>query len=993
MIPLKLELTNFLSYRETAVLDFSTIHLACISGANGAGKSTILDGITWALFGQARSKNDDDLVNRLAALEGKTAEVRFTFALEKSTYRVIRRKSPKKSMGLEFQVAVEETRWKPLSEGKTRETQTAIETLLRMSYDTFINASFLLQGKADEFTTKTPNRRKEILADLLGVNQWDVYKEAATTRRKEEEGRLGLLDAQMAELEREIAEEPERAAALQTAEAAKTNIAERLGDKEKLLEQLRRTETAVQQQKQIVQTVKKNLARSQHDLATMQQSAQQRQKERDSFQAILDQAAKIQTDFAAWQTAETHLQAWQNKADQYHQFLQAKRPFELTVTQEKTRLEQRQQELEAQGQKAQTAAQEQITVQQQWQAGQTAVSALATQLAELTTQEEALLAARATLQKLEGERGLWQKEHDQLQTRARQMKTMEEEKTAVTKNLHEASKLHTQFTAELAALSEKNQRYGVALADLNGLQTEQPRLREQMDKIKERQDRLKAETGSECPLCGQPLSHSHRQAVLSDLLAEGTQLGDRFRANKRQVETLSAEVAQLDTTLKQAPKLERDQQTQTQRLAKAEERLAAIVAAAEEWETGGHRRLVELAQWLGDESAVLQARQAVKTAEIAVQQKPRLEKEKQTQERQNAAAEARLGEIARLLADWEQVGQVDWDQVKQKLTSKAYAQEAQAALATLDEQIAVVGYESSAHETARAARNALAQAPTRQQKLNEAEAAVKPLEAALADLQQQMTAQTQTVADLTAEQETAVAHLETLTAGTGELRTVENEVFRLREEKTQVEQRVGAARQKLEVIEDLRGRQQQLGRERAGLTQRIQRLKLLEKACGREGVQALLIEQALPEIEERANELLDRLTGGDMRVSFETQKQLKSRDALAETLDIHIVDNAGERPYDNYSGGEQFRVNFAIRLALSQLLAKRAGARLQTLVIDEGFGSQDPTGRQRLVEAINTIQDDFVRILVITHIDELRDAFPARIEVEKRPSGSAITLQ
>ena len=109
-------------------------------------------------------------------------------------------------------------------------------------------------------------------------------------------------------------------------------------------------------------------------------------------------------------------------------------------------------------------------------------------------------------------------------------------------------------------------------------------------------------------------------------------------------------------------------------------------------------------------------------------------------------------------------------------------------------------------------------------------------------------------------------------------------------------------------------------------------------------------------------------------------------------MDIHIRDHAGERPYDNYSGGEQFRVNFAIRLALSQLLAKRAGARLQTLVIDEGFGSQDPNGRQRLIEAINTIQGDFKRILVITHIDELRDAFPNRIEVQKTSSGSQIAL-
>ncbi|MCP4418863.1 MAG: SMC family ATPase, partial [Chloroflexi bacterium] len=213
-----------------------------------------------------------------------------------------------------------------------------------------------------------------------------------------------------------------------------------------------------------------------------------------------------------------------------------------------------------------------------------------------------------------------------------------------------------------------------------------------------------------------------------------------------------------------------------------------------------------------------------------------------------------------------------------------------------------------------------------------------------------------------------------------------------REEQINANRQVAVAQSRLDVLGDQRQRRQQLDGQRTAVREQIQRLRLLEKACGKSGVQALLIEQALPEIEERANELLDRLTGGEMRVTFATQRKLKSRDGLAETLDIHIQDNAGERPYDNYSGGEQFRVNFAIRLALSQLLAKRAGSRLQTLVIDEGFGSQDPNGRQRLIEAINTIQQDFRRILVITHIDELRDAFPTRIEVRKAVTGSQIVV-
>ena len=63
MIPLRLQLTNFLAYRSPDPLRFDGIHLACLTGPNGAGKSSLLDAITWALWGQARAKRDDELVH------------------------------------------------------------------------------------------------------------------------------------------------------------------------------------------------------------------------------------------------------------------------------------------------------------------------------------------------------------------------------------------------------------------------------------------------------------------------------------------------------------------------------------------------------------------------------------------------------------------------------------------------------------------------------------------------------------------------------------------------------------------------------------------------------------------------------------------------------------------------------------------------------------------------------------------------------------------
>ncbi len=165
----------------------------------------------------------------------------------------------------------------------------------------------------------------------------------------------------------------------------------------------------------------------------------------------------------------------------------------------------------------------------------------------------------------------------------------------------------------------------------------------------------------------------------------------------------------------------------------------------------------------------------------------------------------------------------------------------------------------------------------------------------------------------------------------------------------------------------------------------------LAEAFGKRGVQALLIEMALPEIEVEANRLLARMTDNRMHVKIETQRETKKGDLL-ETLDVNISDEFGTRNYEMFSGGEAFRINFAIRIGLSKLLARRAGAPLPTLIIDEGFGTQDSDGMEKLKEAINSIQDDFERILVITHIDELKDAFPTRIDIVKTAAGSTLQL-
>ncbi|WP_394793180.1 AAA family ATPase [Armatimonas sp.] len=167
----------------------------------------------------------------------------------------------------------------------------------------------------------------------------------------------------------------------------------------------------------------------------------------------------------------------------------------------------------------------------------------------------------------------------------------------------------------------------------------------------------------------------------------------------------------------------------------------------------------------------------------------------------------------------------------------------------------------------------------------------------------------------------------------------------------------------------------------------------LTAAFGKKGVQALIIENALPEIQEETNRLLGRMTSGAMRVAFETHREARTKSASPiETLDIVIEDDLGTRPYEMYSGGEAFRINLALRVALSKMLARRAGAPLQTLILDEGFGTQDPRGREAIAEALEAISEEFALILVITHVEELKDRFPNRIEITKGPEGSRFSM-
>lgn len=163
---------------------------------------------------------------------------------------------------------------------------------------------------------------------------------------------------------------------------------------------------------------------------------------------------------------------------------------------------------------------------------------------------------------------------------------------------------------------------------------------------------------------------------------------------------------------------------------------------------------------------------------------------------------------------------------------------------------------------------------------------------------------------------------------------------------------------------------------------------LLEKAFGKDGIPALVVENALPEIEAGANEILVLLSDHTMQVEFTTQKALKTG-GIGETLEIVTRTRGNAVPYDNLSGGEKFRVDLAVRIALSRTLARRSNFKCGTMIIDEGFGSLDAGGRQRFVELSRMLQGTFDRLIIVTHTD-LTEVYDNLIRVEKVNGASRV---
>ena len=860
MVPLHLRLLNFLSYQGDTELDLRGIHVGCLSGDNGNGKSALLDAVTWALWGWARGRrygtggaSPDELV-----YQGQTdMEVALTFAAGEATYRKVRKHSKGggrrgAALMVDLQAATGDG-YRSLTEGSVAETEAQVQRLLRMSYDTFVNSAFMLQGEADRFTTSKPAQRKETLADILGLSLYERLQDRAKERVREFDAQLLRNQVDRDAAERELASRP--------------TVMESLDDARRMLEGLAPHLSVARAEEAAVEARVASLERVQEEADRLREAVGQRAAEAERLEAQAEQA--------------------RDRAARYGNVL-----------------ERRGEILDGAGRLV--AAQQRLAALGEAQQQDASLERRAMELEYAIAQEADRLASEA----------------DRLRDRAeRELRPRAERGRAAQTALEDSAQGEDGIVRQREGVLAQRAELDAAVRAVERLDTDNQRLDAELVELRGGY-RMLREGETHCPLCGTALGADGLAHIRQERERQGRERRAQFDENGRQLAALTPKRAHMEVALAEA------------------------------------------------EAALEQAQRDHAAKKAAL--------EREVEE--GVAASAELASVAPVL-----------DALGRRLEDEDFALAERESLAELRTQREQLGYDPAMHAEVRETAGALEAYAELARDLRDAEERLPQEQAALAEFTSLAAARRgeaqeaqRRLADIARQLEDAPDLRAELDARGGERRTLEARVAEL-----QGEERLHSLQ-----LEQLAAREAEL----AALQQsqvELQAAKtsygVLVDAFGRGGIQALLIEAALPELEAQVNDLLARLTDHRMTLSLETQRQNRRGD-VSETLEIRIADELGTRSYELFSGGEAFRIDFALRVALAKLLASRAGAPLRTLFIDEGFGTQDPSGRERLVEAIQIIQDEFDLILVVTHIEEMKEAFPVRIDVSKDDTGSSLQV-
>jgi len=851
---------------------------------------------------------------------------------------------------------------------------------------------------ADEFTKRTPSERKEILSKILALDEYELITKKAREQSQLSNLELNTLENEEKLLENEISEKDTFEEKLQKAKFEDNKLSSEISKFETI-----QSDLIVQNES--LKAKLKNLDQLKMEKAQNNQESLKLESELNQLTSLIlkdnEIVSKEKEIIKGFEKYEQVLK--QEKILSEKELTKSKLEMELESVQnlinsDKAMLVGELNSLKAKGEeieknlanvKAVTSRENEITLGYK-------------QFAELNKQNRDMdnkknLMQELTTKQMELDNKVEQKRIEiessllELNSKARQLKSKSQKKTGLNKqigNLNIQLKAVKESQGKIDKTNEiLNKLREKKSSTISGIYDLESRKEEEIKKLWLINTELK---DPHCPLCESPLEEEARKALIEKLEKLTINLEAKILENKGNVEKLKLDEQKLLQELKKLESTTKDSISLSKELGEKEQNLKEAELASKELEKTT-KELEILTNYFKDKTYIQEFSKTIndlkeRKSELGYDSDNHISIKKRLEEFRKYVTENEIlksdkikesqyaKELKEVLSRVQPLGE--------KLKQESYSLENRKKVLKIQTALNELLYDEHKHKNLRKESKSLEIYVRDRENLEKAKLGLSIREKDERKISQDLIDFKKKSRDIVSE----LKQMEEVIAKSKEimqqLESTTNRINILRKNKTEILTEITRSENHLERIEKLLYNKKNVGQKIEKTNRDLVIFKELVKAFGKNGLQALIIENAVPEIEIEANKILSKLTEGAMALSLEMVKPTQTGGAK-ETLEIYIGDSSGTRSYETFSGGEAFRIDFALRVAISKFIANRSGAQLRTLVVDEGFGTQDKDGLDQFVQVLNIIKDDFDKILAITHVEELKERFPVRIEVTK----------
>ena len=270
--------------------------------------------------------------------------VEMDFTARDTPYRVIRSRSRgggRRRQGVtDLQLQVLGTGDpQPITGNQIRESQTKIDHILGMDYDTFVNSAFLLQGRADEFTNKKPGERKEVLAKILGLGAYDRLQARARDRLEKVRTSASEVEGALIQMQRQLEEIADPSEELTLLNSQLESVGQQLAERRRAMEEMARRVAELERQHSQLNESQQRMRSIEQEMSQLESSLSAGQDRLQWYRGLLQQAETIRQGVRRLEEARGQHDALEQARQGHEQLSQERAQLERTIDNARIRLE------------------------------------------------------------------------------------------------------------------------------------------------------------------------------------------------------------------------------------------------------------------------------------------------------------------------------------------------------------------------------------------------------------------------------------------------------------------------------------------------------------------------------------------------------------------------------------------------------------------------------------------------------------------------------